>query len=208
MVARTFVAIFAILSLTSYLSAQDRDDRRDDRREDRRDERRDVRREQRFISGRVVKVVDGDTCLVEDRDGRRHNVCLYGVDAPENGQPYWKEAPQGAFSQDSTTKKSASRRSRPIPKVAPAATSMLATARSTWTRFAKVTAGTTPSTSRSANSLKRNASPASTTPVCGQTAARSSRGNIAMSTARRAAIPNANANAKNCTRGSGCFFRM
>jgi micrococcal nuclease len=92
MVARTFVAFCAILSLTSYLSAQDRDDRRDDRREERTDERRDQRREQRFINGRVVKVVDGDTCLVEDRDGRRHNVCLYGVDAPENGQPYWKEA--------------------------------------------------------------------------------------------------------------------
>src|SRR5271163_2135027 len=70
MVARTFVAFCAILSLTSYLSAQDRDDRRDDRREERRDERREDRREQRFISGRVVKVVDGDTCLVEDRDGR------------------------------------------------------------------------------------------------------------------------------------------
>jgi endonuclease YncB( thermonuclease family) len=89
MASRTFVAFCAFLSLTSYVSAQERFD---DRREERRDERQGERREQRFIEGRVVKVVDGDTCLIEDRDGRRHNVCLYGVDAPENGQPYWKES--------------------------------------------------------------------------------------------------------------------
>jgi endonuclease YncB( thermonuclease family) len=92
MVARTFVAFCAFLSLTPYLTAQDRDDRREDRREDRRDDRREDRRERRSISGRVVKVVDGDTCVVEDREGRRQQVCLYGVDAPENGQAYWTHA--------------------------------------------------------------------------------------------------------------------
>jgi micrococcal nuclease len=80
MVARTFVAFCAILSLTSYVTAEDR---YEDRRE---------REQHRSINGRVVSVVDGDTCVVEDRAGRRHNVCLYGVDAPENGQAHWSPA--------------------------------------------------------------------------------------------------------------------
>jgi endonuclease YncB( thermonuclease family) len=104
MVARTFVAFCAFLSLTSYSSAQDRfDDRREDRREDRHEDRREQRRS---INGRVVKVVDGDTCIVEDRTGHRHNVCLYGVDAPENGQAYWTHA------RDSLSRKVANREVR------------------------------------------------------------------------------------------------
>ena len=90
--ARVFVAFCTILSLTSVLSAQDRfEDRRD------REEHREVERERRFINGRVVQVIDGDTCLVEDRDGRRHKVCLYGCDAPENGQPYFKDAREALY---------------------------------------------------------------------------------------------------------------
>jgi endonuclease YncB( thermonuclease family) len=79
MAARTLVAFCTLLSLVSYVSA-----------EDRYQERRE--RERHFINGRVVQVVDGDTCVVEDRTGHRHNVNLYGVDAPENGQPYWTHA--------------------------------------------------------------------------------------------------------------------
>jgi endonuclease YncB( thermonuclease family) len=86
--ARMFVAFCAILSLTSVLSAQDRyEDRRERERE----------RERRFMTGRVVKVVDGDTCIVEDRDGRRHNVNLYGCDAPEDGQPHWQNAREALY---------------------------------------------------------------------------------------------------------------
>ena len=74
MVARTLVAFCAISGIASGLVAEERPS------------------EHRYINGRVVKVVDGDTCVVEDHSGRRHNVCLYGVDAPENGQAYWTHA--------------------------------------------------------------------------------------------------------------------
>src|SRR5580704_17533860 len=79
MAARTLVAFCTLLSLVSYVSA-----------EDRYQERRE--RERHFINGRVVQVVDGDTCVVEDRTGHRHNVNLYGVDAAENGQAYCTHA--------------------------------------------------------------------------------------------------------------------
>ncbi|HXY32719.1 MAG TPA: thermonuclease family protein [Planctomycetaceae bacterium] len=86
--ARTFVAFCAILSLASFVSAQDRyEEHRERERE----------RERHFLNGRVVQVIDGDTCIIEDRDGRRHRICLYGVDAPENGQPYWKEAREALY---------------------------------------------------------------------------------------------------------------
>jgi micrococcal nuclease len=84
--ARMFVAFCAILSLSSVVSAQDRYE-----------EHRERERDRRFINGRVVQVVDGDTCVVEDRDGRRHNVCLYGIDAPENGQPHWQNARESLY---------------------------------------------------------------------------------------------------------------
>jgi len=41
--------------------------------------------------GEVVHVHDGDHLVVE-RGGKPTNVRLYGVDAPEKGQPYWEEA--------------------------------------------------------------------------------------------------------------------
>jgi endonuclease YncB( thermonuclease family) len=83
MLLRSLLAFSVVFSLASLASA---DDRRD---EDRRDERRV---EHRSIRGRVVSVDDGDTCTVLDEGGRRHHVCLYGVDAPERGQPYWSPA--------------------------------------------------------------------------------------------------------------------
>jgi endonuclease YncB( thermonuclease family) len=87
MLLRSLVAVSLAFCLASLVSA---DDRRDDRRDD---DRRDERRvEHRSIRGRVVSVDDGDTCTVLDESGRRHHVSLYGVDAPEKGQPYWSHA--------------------------------------------------------------------------------------------------------------------
>jgi endonuclease YncB( thermonuclease family) len=82
MPVRVLVAFCTVLALSTYVSAQDRYEEHRDR----------ERAERRWLEGRVVQVVDGDTCIVEDRDGRRHRLCLYGIDAPENGQPYWQEA--------------------------------------------------------------------------------------------------------------------
>ena len=82
MLSRSMLAVLLLSSLTAVLRADDRYD-----------ERRDERRvEHRAIRGRVVSIEDGDTCTVEDQAGRRHRVCLYGVDAPEHGQPYWSPA--------------------------------------------------------------------------------------------------------------------
>lgn len=41
--------------------------------------------------GRVVKVLDGDSLRVE-RDGRLYDLRLYGIDAPEHGQPFGDRA--------------------------------------------------------------------------------------------------------------------
>lgn len=41
--------------------------------------------------GRVVRVVDGDTLVVE-RDGAQVKIRLFGIDAPERTQPFGKEA--------------------------------------------------------------------------------------------------------------------
>lgn len=41
--------------------------------------------------GRVVRVLDGDSLQVE-RDGRLHELRLYGIDTPEYGQPYGDRA--------------------------------------------------------------------------------------------------------------------
>ena len=40
---------------------------------------------------RMCRVVDGDTLVVRVR-GKEHRIRLYGIDAPERGQPYYKEA--------------------------------------------------------------------------------------------------------------------
>jgi micrococcal nuclease len=82
MLSRSMLAVLLLFSLAAVLRA---DDRYDERREERRVEHRAIR-------GRVVSVEDGDTCTVQDEAGRRHRVCLYGVDAPEHGQAYWSPA--------------------------------------------------------------------------------------------------------------------
>ncbi len=86
MLLRSLIAVSAFACLALAANAEDRYDRD-------RDERRDERRlERRPIHGRVVSVEDGDTCTVLDEGGRRHRVCLYGVDAPERGQAYWSQS--------------------------------------------------------------------------------------------------------------------
>lgn len=44
------------------------------------------------ITGRVVRVADGDTISVLDRDNTQHKVRLHGIDTPERDQRYGKEA--------------------------------------------------------------------------------------------------------------------
>lgn len=45
-----------------------------------------------FVSGVVVRVYDGDTILIETRDGAREKVRLQGIDAPERGQAHWRDS--------------------------------------------------------------------------------------------------------------------
>jgi len=48
------------------------------------------------ITGKVVKVVDGDTVTMVDDKGFKHRIRLAGIDAPEQGdQPYGKESTKG-----------------------------------------------------------------------------------------------------------------
>ena len=44
------------------------------------------------LSGRVVKVPDGDTITILDANQKQHKVRLYGIDAPEYKQPYSRAA--------------------------------------------------------------------------------------------------------------------
>ena len=48
------------------------------------------------ITGKVVKVVDGDTVTMVDDKGFKYRIRLAGIDAPEQGdQPYGKESTRG-----------------------------------------------------------------------------------------------------------------
>jgi endonuclease YncB( thermonuclease family) len=44
------------------------------------------------LSGRVVKVTDGDTITILDANQAQHKVRLYGIDTPEYKQPYSRAA--------------------------------------------------------------------------------------------------------------------
>jgi len=44
------------------------------------------------LSGRVVRVADGDTVSILDSSKTQHKVRLYGIDTPERDQPYGKAA--------------------------------------------------------------------------------------------------------------------
>ena len=45
-----------------------------------------------ILTGKVIRVVDGDTVYVLDEKKKQHNIRLAGIDAPERGQPYGKAA--------------------------------------------------------------------------------------------------------------------
>jgi micrococcal nuclease len=44
------------------------------------------------VTGKVVKVADGDTITILDSDNRQHKIRLYGIDTPEKSQAYGKKA--------------------------------------------------------------------------------------------------------------------
>jgi len=44
------------------------------------------------LTGKVVRVVDGDTLYVLDADKTQHKIRLSGIDAPEQGQPFGTKA--------------------------------------------------------------------------------------------------------------------
>ena len=44
------------------------------------------------LSGTVVKIIDGDTLVIEDAAKKRYTVRLAEIDAPERNQPFWAEA--------------------------------------------------------------------------------------------------------------------
>lgn len=46
------------------------------------------------ITGKVIKVVDGDTVTVLDRDNRQFKIRVAGIDAPERKQPYYDVSKQ------------------------------------------------------------------------------------------------------------------
>ncbi|SEO49542.1 hypothetical protein SAMN05216404_1282 [Nitrosospira multiformis] len=41
-----------------------------------------------ILSGKVVKIADGDTLTVLDKSNRQHKIRLLGIDAPEHAQPF------------------------------------------------------------------------------------------------------------------------
>lgn len=51
------------------------------------------------LTGRVVRVADGDTLTVEDPSGKSYKVRLVGIDAPELKQPYGDASRAALFKQ-------------------------------------------------------------------------------------------------------------
>jgi endonuclease YncB( thermonuclease family) len=51
------------------------------------------------LTGRVVRVGDGDTVTVQDPSGKSYKVRLVGIDAPELAQPFGNESRQALFKQ-------------------------------------------------------------------------------------------------------------
>ena len=45
-----------------------------------------------IITGRVVKIADGDTLVVLDGSNAQHRIRLFGIDAPEHGQAFGTKA--------------------------------------------------------------------------------------------------------------------
>jgi endonuclease YncB( thermonuclease family) len=49
------------------------------------------------LEGQVVRVIDGDTVVLQDTYGTRHTLRLAGIDAPEKRMPYGMAARQQLF---------------------------------------------------------------------------------------------------------------
>ena len=47
-----------------------------------------------LLEGRVVRIADGDTLTVLERNQVQHRVRLAGIDAPERGQPFGERSRQ------------------------------------------------------------------------------------------------------------------
>ncbi len=46
----------------------------------------------KIVSGKVLRVVDGDTVHLQDQNGLKHKIRLLGIDAPESQQAYGKQS--------------------------------------------------------------------------------------------------------------------
>lgn len=44
------------------------------------------------LMGKIIRVSEGDTVVLLDRDNAQHKIRLHGIDAPETGQPYGDES--------------------------------------------------------------------------------------------------------------------
>ena len=44
------------------------------------------------LTGKVVKITDGDTLVVLDASRQQHKIRLAGIDAPETNQPFGKRS--------------------------------------------------------------------------------------------------------------------
>ena len=49
-------------------------------------------------SGTVIRATDGDTLVVQTTEGQQIRIRLYGIDCPEGGRPYGREATEATHS--------------------------------------------------------------------------------------------------------------
>lgn len=50
------------------------------------------------LTGKVIKIADGDTITILDRDNQQYRVRVAGIDAPERKQPYYEASKQNLAS--------------------------------------------------------------------------------------------------------------
>jgi endonuclease YncB( thermonuclease family) len=46
------------------------------------------------LTGKVIKIADGDTITILDRDNQQHRIRVAGIDAPERKQPFYEASKQ------------------------------------------------------------------------------------------------------------------
>ena len=49
-----------------------------------------------ITTGKVVRIMDGDTVVFLDQSNTQHKIRLAGIDTPERGQPFSKRATENA----------------------------------------------------------------------------------------------------------------